>query len=157
VKLALDFDAVLADTRPLWREWLDDAARRYRSIASLDPEELPQDRAEAAAVLDRWAEAGVGDWRGALERFAEDRAPLFFRPEPATNVALRRLRADGAELAAFSDAPEALVRIALAHVGLGRELGVLATGRDAEQHAVEELGGDARVVRSRDELLRLGA
>ncbi len=157
MKLALDFDAVLADTRPLWDEWLDDAARKFRAIASLDPAELPEDRAEAATVLDRWAEAGVGDWRGALERFAEDRAPLFFRPEPATNAALRRLRANGASLAAFSDAPEPLVRIAVAHIGLGRELGVLSTGRDAERHAVEELGADARVVRSRDELLRLGA
>jgi phosphoglycolate phosphatase-like HAD superfamily hydrolase len=157
VKLALDFDAVLADTRPLWREWLDDAARKFRAIASLDPEELPEDRAEAAALLDRWAEAGVGDWRGALERFAEDRAPLFFRSEPATNAALRRLRANGASLAAFSDAPEPLVRIAVAHIGLARELGVLSTGRDAERRAVEELGVDARVVRSRDDLLRLGA
>ena len=157
MKLALDFDAVLADTRPLWREWLDDAARKFRAIASLDPEELPEDRAEAAALLDRWAEAGVGDWRGALERFAEDRAPLFFRSEPATNAALRRLRANGASLAAFSDAPEPLVRIAVAHIGLARELGVLSTGRDAERRAVEELGVDARVVRSRDDLLRLGA
>ena len=157
MKVALDFDAVLADTRPLWRDWLDDAARRFRSIAPLDPEELPDDRAKAEAALDRWAEAGVGDWRGALERFAEDRAPLFFRPEPATNAALRRLRAGGAALGAFSDAPEGLVRVALAHLGVGRELSVVATGADAERRAVDELGVDARVVRSRDELLGLGA
>jgi phosphoglycolate phosphatase-like HAD superfamily hydrolase len=157
VKLVLDFDAVLADTRPLWRGWLDDAARRFRSIAELDPDALPEDRAEAAALLDRWAEAGVGDWRGALERFAEDRAPLFFRPAPATNAALRRLRAEGAALGAFSDAPESLVRVALAHVGLARELTVVTTGADAERRALEELGADARVVRSRDELLGLRA
>jgi phosphoglycolate phosphatase-like HAD superfamily hydrolase len=157
VKLALDVDAVLADTRPLWREWLDDAARRYRSIAALEPDVLPEDRAEAAALLDRWAEAGVGDWRGALERFAEDRAPLFFRPAPATNAALRRLRAGGAELGAFSDAPEPLVRVALAQLGVARALSVVATGAGAEARAVEELGGEARVVRSRGELLELGA
>jgi phosphoglycolate phosphatase-like HAD superfamily hydrolase len=157
VKLALDFDAVLADTRPLWREWLEDAARRFRSIAVLEPSALPEDRAEAAALLDRWAEAGVGDWRGALERFAEDRAPLFFRPAPATNAALRRLRASGAVLGAFSDAPEPLVRVAVAHVGLARELSVVAAGADAERRAVAELGAEARVVRSRDDLLGLDA
>jgi phosphoglycolate phosphatase-like HAD superfamily hydrolase len=157
VRLALDFDAVIADTHPLWHEWLDDAARRYRSIAVLEPGELPHDRADAADALDRWAEAGVGDWRGALERFAEDRAPLFFRPEPATNSALRRLSAGGASLAAFTDAPEPLVRVALAQVGLGRALGVVTAGRDAEQRALGELGADARVVRTRDELLGLTA
>jgi phosphoglycolate phosphatase-like HAD superfamily hydrolase len=157
VKLALDFDAVVADTRPLWREWLEDAARRFRSIAVLEPSALPEDRAEAAALLDRWAEAGVGDWRGALERFAEDRAPLFFRPVPATNAALRRLRASGAVLGAFSDAPEPLLRVAVAHVGLARELSLVAAGADAERRAVAELGAEARVIRSRDELLGLGA
>ena len=157
MKLAFDFDSVLADTRPIWREWLEDAARRFRSIAVLEPSALPEDRAEAAALLDRWAEAGIGDWRSALERFAEDRAPLFFRPVPATNAALRRLHAGGAVLGAFSDAPEPLVRVALAHVGLARELTVVATGADAERRAVEELGAETRVVRSRDELLALGA
>ncbi len=157
MKLALDFDAVVADTRPLWREWLEDAARRFRSIAVLEPSALPEDRAEAAALLDRWAEAGVGDWRGALERFAEDRAPLFFRPVPATNAALRRLRASGAVLGAFSDAPEPLVRVAVAHVGLTRELSVVAAGAEAERRAIGELGAEARIVRSRDELLGLGA
>ena len=157
MKLALDFDAVVADTRPLWREWLEDAARRFRSIAVLEPSALPEDRAEAAALLDCWAEAGVGDWRGALERFAEDRAPLFFRPVPTTNAALRRLRASGAVLGVFSDAPEPLVRVAVAHVGLARELRVVAAGADAERRAVAELGAEARVIRSRDELLGLGA
>jgi phosphoglycolate phosphatase-like HAD superfamily hydrolase len=157
VKLALDFDAVLADTRPLWREWLEDAARRFRSIAVLEPSALPEDRAEAAALLDRWADAGVGDWRGALERFAEDRAPLFFRPVPATNAAVRRLRAGGAVLGAFTDAPEPLVRVAVAHVGLARELSVVAAGADAERRAVAELGAEARVIRSRDDLLGLDA
>jgi phosphoglycolate phosphatase-like HAD superfamily hydrolase len=157
VKLALDFDAVLADTRPLWSEWLEDAARRFRSIAVLEPSALPEDRAEAAALLDRWADAGVGDWRGALERFAEDRAPLFFRPVPATNAALRRLRKGGAVLGAFSDAPEPLVRVAVAHVGLARELSVVAAGADAERRAVAELGAEARVIRSRQDLLGLDA
>ena len=78
--VAVDLDRALGDTRPLWRDFLADAARRYASIAPLDPRALPEDRAAAAAELDRWAEAGVGDWRSALARFAEDRAPVYLRP-----------------------------------------------------------------------------
>src|SRR5439155_664700 len=89
--LALDLDGVLGDTRPLWRDWLDDAARRFHSIAPLDPAALPEDRGAAAAELDRWAEDGVGDWRGALARFAEDRAPVYLRPNAEVSSALRAL------------------------------------------------------------------
>ena len=71
--VAIDLDRALGDTRPLWDDFLVDAARRYASIAPLDPAALPEDRGVAAEELDRWAELGVGDWRGALERFAEDR------------------------------------------------------------------------------------
>ena len=89
--VAIELDGVLGDTRPLWRDWLEDAARRFHSIAPLDPEALPDDRGEAAAELDRWAEAGVGDWRAALARFAEDRAPVYLRPSAEVSAALRAL------------------------------------------------------------------
>jgi beta-phosphoglucomutase-like phosphatase (HAD superfamily) len=65
--LALDLDGVLADTRPLWRDWLEDAARRTR--VELD---LPVDRTAAAALLDE----RLGDWRPLLDRFAADRGPV---------------------------------------------------------------------------------
>ena len=65
--VALDFDAVLGDTRPLWDAWLVDVTRR----AQLDAQ-LPDDRAAAAAELD----ALIGNWRALLERFAEDHAPV---------------------------------------------------------------------------------
>ncbi|MGH3050595.1 MAG: hypothetical protein ACRDLK_10580, partial [Gaiellaceae bacterium] len=68
--LALDLDAVLADTRPLWDAWLEDAARRTRVELT-----VPDDRLAAAAVLDE----ALGDWRPLLERFAADRAPVFIR------------------------------------------------------------------------------
>jgi len=152
LNLALDIDGVLADTQPLWREWLDDASRRFRAIAALDPAELPADRGSAAERLDRWAEAGIGDWRAALERFAEDRAPLFFRPEPTTNATVRRVRAAGGRLVGFTDAPEPLARIAVSQLGLARELEAIEAGRDAEQRALAHLGPGARVVRTRDEL-----
>jgi phosphoglycolate phosphatase-like HAD superfamily hydrolase len=155
LKLALDLDAVIGDTTPLWQAWLDDAARRYRSIAELDPASLPSDRAEAADRLDRWAEAGIGDWRAALERFAEDRAPAFFRPDARVSEALRRLRATGARLGTFTDAPEPLARVALATLGATRRLEAVETGRHAQARLLERLGPDTRVVRSREELIGL--
>lgn len=141
--IALDLDAVLADTRPLWRDWLEDAARRAR--VSLDA--LPEDRAAAAAVLDE----RLGDWRPLLERFAADRGPLHFRPRPDTGAALRRLHAAGARIGVFTDAPRELAEIALAHVGAARRVDVVGTLGDVTR----ELGGDPVVVRSRDELVTL--
>jgi phosphoglycolate phosphatase-like HAD superfamily hydrolase len=155
LKVALDLDAVLGDTRPLWDAWLEDAARRYRSIAPLDPSELPHDRGEAAEQLDRWAERGVGDWHGPLERFAEDHAPLYLRPDPDANAVLRRLQARGDRLGAFTDAPEPLGRVALAQLGAGRRLDAAEFGEGARERVLEALGEGAVVVASRRELLAL--
>ena len=150
--VAVDLDAVLGDTRPLWDAWLADAARRFRSIAELDPSVLPADRGEAAAELDRWAERGIGDWRAALERFAEDRAPVFLRPDAPANAALRRLAAEGVRLGVFTDAPEPLARIALAHLGAARHVDVVEAGAGALGRLRERLGPDVRVVATPTEL-----
>ena len=157
MKLALDLDGVLGDTRALWNAWLDDAARRYRAIAPLDPRTLPNDRAAAARELDRWAAGGVGDWRAALGRFADDHAPLFLRPDGETTSALRLLQAAGARLAAFSDAPEPLARVAVAHLAAARRVEAVVAEDEAEQRALARLGDGARVIRSRQELLELAA
>jgi phosphoglycolate phosphatase-like HAD superfamily hydrolase len=140
--LALDLDGVLADTRPLWDAWLEDAARRAR--VELD---VPEDREAAAGVLDE----ALGDWRPLLVRFAADRAPLFVRPRPDTNAALRRLAAGGARIGVFSDAPRELADIALAHAGAARQVEVVGTLADVRA----ALGADAVVVRSREELAGL--
>lgn len=153
--VALDLDRALGDTRPLWRAWLEEAARRFRSIAELNPDALPDDRAQAARELDRWAEAGVGDWRGALERFAEDHAPVHLRPQADVSAALRRLQAAGVRLGAFTDAPEPLARVALAHLGAGRRLEAVETGEGALERLLARLGEDALVVRSLEELSRV--
>ena len=150
--IAIDLDAVLGDTRPLWDDWLEDAARRYRSIAPLDPAELPHDRAQAAVALDEWAQNGVGDWRSALGRFAEDRAPVYLRPDAEVSAALRELAARGHTLGAFTDAPEALARIAVSQLGADRRLAEVETGSGALEHLVEKLGPDTLVVRGRSEL-----
>jgi phosphoglycolate phosphatase-like HAD superfamily hydrolase len=137
--LALDLDGVLADTRPLWDAWLEDAARRARVEL-----EVPEDREEAAVALDE----ALGDWRPLLARFASDRAPLFVRPRADTNASLRRLKAAGARIGVFSDAPRELAEIALAHAGAAREVEVVGTLREVRA----ALGEGAVVVWSRDEL-----
>jgi phosphoglycolate phosphatase-like HAD superfamily hydrolase len=139
--VAVDLDA-LGDTRPLWRDFLADAARRFASISPLDPEALPEDRAAAAEELDRWAEAGVGDWRGALARFAEDRAPVYLRPSAEANAALRALAAEGVRIGVFTDAPASLARVALAHLGAERRVDALESGAGARERLLAALGND---------------
>ena len=141
--LALDFDAVLGDTRPLWRAWLEDVARRARVEV-----ELPEDRVAAAVALD----GALGNWPALLERFAEDRAPVHLRPTAEVNAALRRLADDGVRLGAFTDAPEPLARVAAAQLGVARRLEALETGAGALERLLERLGPATRVVRSPSEL-----
>jgi len=136
VTVALDLDGVLGDTRPLWRDWLADAAR------VLDVAGLPDDRAAAAAELDA---RGAGNWRTLLERFAEERAPVYLRPAAEVSAALRALQADGVQLVVVTDAPDELARVALRQLGAARR--VASVEREAP--------AGATVVRTRPELLRL--
>jgi phosphoglycolate phosphatase-like HAD superfamily hydrolase len=153
--VAIDLDGALGDTNALWRDFLVDAARRFGSIAPLDPASLPEDRAAAAEELDAWAARGVGDWRAALERFAEDRAPVFLRPDGEASAALRALAEEGARLGVFTDAPEPLARIALAHLGAARRVDALEAGADARARLLERLGPGTTVVSSQEELVKI--
>jgi phosphoglycolate phosphatase-like HAD superfamily hydrolase len=139
---ALDLDGVLADTRPLWEAWLEDAARRAR--VELD---VPEDREAAAVVLDEV----LGDWRPLLARFAGDRASLWFRPRADTNNALRRLAAAGTRIGVYTDAPRELADIALAHAGAARQVEVVGTLAEVRS----ELGENVVVVKSRRQLADL--
>ena len=139
MRLAIELD-VLGDTRPLWRDWLADAGR------VLDVDGLPEDRAAAAAELDA---RGAGNWRTLLERYAEDRAPVYLRPAAEVSAALRRLQAEGVQLAVFTDAPAELARVALSQLGAARRVDALEAGAGA----LERLGADVTVVRTRDELV----
>jgi phosphoglycolate phosphatase-like HAD superfamily hydrolase len=145
MNVAIELDGVLGDTRPLWRDWLEGAAR------VLDIASLPSDRAAAAAELD----ANAGNWRALLERFAEDRAPVYFRPAAEVSAALRRLSADGARLGVFTDAPAELARVALAQLGATRRVEAVEAGAGALDRLLVRLGGDATVVSSRAELTSL--
>jgi phosphoglycolate phosphatase-like HAD superfamily hydrolase len=155
VPVAIDLDGALGDTRPLWDDWLEDAARRFAGIAPLDLGSLPRDRGEAAAALDRWAAAGVGDWRVALERFAEERAPVYLRPAADASAALRRLAASGRRIGVFTDAPEPLARVALAQLGAARRVEVVQTGAGARDAVLAALGPGATVVSTREQLVGL--
>jgi phosphoglycolate phosphatase-like HAD superfamily hydrolase len=140
--VALDLDAVLADTQPLWHDWLEDAARRAR--VELD---VPEDRAQAAVLLD----ARLGDWRPLLQRFAADRGPLHFRPRSETSAALRRLEGAGVRIGVFTDAPRELAEIALAHAGAARRITVVGS----LEEVLRDLGPGAVVVHTRAELADL--
>ncbi len=136
IAIAVDLDAVLADTRPVWDAWLEDASRRTRVELA-----VPDDRTAAVPVLD----SALGEWRPLLDRFAADRAPLWFRPRADTNAVLRRLTAAGSRVGAFTDAPRELAELALAHTGAARYVETIGTL--AEVRA--ELGDDAVVISSR--------
>jgi phosphoglycolate phosphatase-like HAD superfamily hydrolase len=127
--VALELDGVLGDTRPLWEAWLEDVSRR----AHVDPGRLDEE---------------LPNWRALLERFAEDHAPVYLRPDARATAALRRLQAEGARLGAFTDAPEELARIALAHLGASRRIEALETGPGALDRLLARLGPDARVART---------
>jgi phosphoglycolate phosphatase-like HAD superfamily hydrolase len=154
--IAIDLDGALGDTRPLWKEFLADAARRFATIAPLDPERLPADRGEAAE-LDRWAAEGVGDWRGALTRFAEDRAPVFLRPNAEASASLRMLEAAGYRIGVFTDAPEELACAALSQLGAARRVEALEAGAGARERLLARLGPDAKVASSRHALVNISA
>jgi phosphoglycolate phosphatase-like HAD superfamily hydrolase len=152
--VAIDLDA-LGDTHALWRDFLADAARRFAAIAPLDPDELPGDRAAAAVELDRWAARGVGDWRAALERFAEDRAPVYLRPDAEASAALRALARRGARVGVYTDAPEELARVALAQLGAARRVEAVESGAGARDRLVTRLGGHASIASTREELAKI--
>ena len=145
--VALELDGVLGDTWPLWRAWLDDLGRR----AGVAVDGLPADRAAAAARLD----VLLGNWRALLERFAEDRVPVYIRPAGDSSAALRRLGASGVRIGVFTDAPHELASVALAHLGAARRVEAVATGEAALERLLEQLGGDAVVIRTRSELTSL--
>jgi phosphoglycolate phosphatase-like HAD superfamily hydrolase len=108
--VAIDLDAVLGDTRPLWRAWLAESVRQ------LELDGLPDDRLAAAAELDRRG----GNWRVLLRRFAEDHAAVHLRRDGAVNATLRRLKAEGTRIVAVTDAPAELAEVALAQLGASR-------------------------------------
>jgi phosphoglycolate phosphatase-like HAD superfamily hydrolase len=142
----IDLDGALGDTRPLWNDWLVGAAK----MLGVDPAALPADRGAAAADLDA---AGAGNWRILLERFAAERAPVYLRPNADVSAALRRLGTSGRPVGVFTDAPAELARVAVAQLGAARRIAALETGSGALEQLARAIGGEAVVVRTREELV----
>lgn len=143
--IAVDLDA-LGDTRALWSDWLASA----QAVLGVDPASLSSDRGTAAETLDR---LGAGNWRTLLERYSEDRAPVYLRRDADTSAALRALAARGSVIGVFTDAPEPLARIALAQLGATRRIAALEVGSGALERILVTLGRDTRVIRTREELM----
>jgi phosphoglycolate phosphatase-like HAD superfamily hydrolase len=131
--VAIELDGVLGDTRPLYAAWLEDVSRR----AHVDPGRLDEE---------------LPNWRALLERFAEDHAAVYLRPDARAAAALRRLQAEGVRVGVFTDAPDELARIALAQLGALRRIESYEAGPGALERLLARLGPDARVVRSLGEL-----
>ena len=146
--VAIDLDRALADTRPLWRDWLAAAA----PVLGVDADSLPEDRVEAAAELDR---SGAGNWRALLARYGEERAPVYVRRDAASSAALRALAASGRPLAVFTDAPEELANVVLAQLGADRRVSVVVAGERALERALTTLGPNALVASERVDLERI--
>jgi phosphoglycolate phosphatase-like HAD superfamily hydrolase len=128
--------AALGDTRRLLEDWRADAAHRFRVGSTTIEEEVP-------------------NWEQLLERFAEERAPVYLRPDAEASAVLRRLHADSVRIGVFTDAPAALARVALAQLGAARRVAALETGPGALERLLGQLGDDTPVVRTRDDLLGL--
>lgn len=143
--LLIDLDGALGDTRALWNDWLAGAAK----VLGIDRGDIPEDRGVAAEVLDA---AGAGNWRSLLERFAEERAPVYLRPSAEVSAALRRLSASGRRLGAFTDAPPELASVALAQLGAARRLDAVEAGGGSLVRLRARLGADGVVISTRAEL-----
>ena len=139
INVAVDLDAVLGDTGPLWQAWLEDAERRYRVELGTDADE--------ARLDDR-----LGNWRPLLERFADDHARVYLRPNADANTELRRLQAAGVHVGAFTAAPEPLARVAAAHLGVARRLEQVEAGAGSRERLLERYGASALLVESLDGL-----
>ncbi|HUK44165.1 MAG TPA: hypothetical protein VLV28_02645 [Gaiellaceae bacterium] len=127
--VAIDLDGVLGDTGPLYAAWLADVSRR----AHVDPEHLDDE---------------LPNWRVLLGRFAEDHAPVYLRPSAPATAALRRLQADGVRVGVFTEAPEELARVAVAHLGAARRIEILESGPGALERLLERLGPETKTVRA---------
>src|SRR5262249_58169205 len=88
------------------------------------------------------------NWRPLLERFAEERAPVYLRRDAEVTAALRRLHGGGVRVGVFSDAPAELTSIALSHLGAEGRVDVVESG-DGARGRLPSAHGDRRGVGGR--------
>jgi HAD superfamily hydrolase (TIGR01509 family) len=117
-------ERALAPTDRLFAEAVAHLARKLGRVKPLDADTLPSDRAATLQALSDWAGEDVSTWQQELSRYWEEHMPLYVRPQPGLNAALRGLAAQGIAVAAWSPGPAEAFDILVQHVGLARTLTV---------------------------------
>ena len=144
VKGIIFSEDALADTRELWRDGVAHLARRLGRVVPLDAAEVPDDRAEAIEYLERWAGQDAANWRAELARFYEDHIPVYLRPDPELNAALRQITGHGLRTAAWSPGPPEASLVVSHFLGVARHLDTqaVAPGPGGWREAAIELDLD---------------
>jgi phosphoglycolate phosphatase-like HAD superfamily hydrolase len=120
VNAAIFSEDALAPTDRLWADAVAHLARKLGRVTPLDVDQVPADRAEAIAYLDGWAGDDARSWRVEAARFFEDHVPVYLRPDPELNAALRHIQGQGLELAAWSPGPPEAALVVTHFLGLSR-------------------------------------
>ena len=123
-------DDALAPVDRLWEDAVAHLARRLGRAVALDPADVPADRIAALGYLEAWATGGAGSWRSEIARFYEDHIPIYVRPEPSLNAAVRQLAARGIRLAAWSPGPPEASLVVTHFLGLARRFETQAVDPD---------------------------
>lgn len=115
-------EGALAPTSRLFADAVAALVRKLGRVKPLDPADLPRERAGALDALRRWAGDDVTTWEHELGRYVDEHAPLYLRPDPALNAAVRRLARDGVQLAAWSPGPRDAAESVIRFLGLARRI-----------------------------------
>ena len=84
----------------------------------------------------------AGNWRVLLARYAEERAPVYLRPDAAVSAALRGLASSGVRLGVFTDAPAELAQVAVSQLGARRRGEAVESGAGSSEPAGSRIRPD---------------
>jgi phosphoglycolate phosphatase-like HAD superfamily hydrolase len=112
----------LAATDALWSEAVAHVARRLGRVKALDAASLPAGRRDGLAALAAWGDGDVSTWQLELGRFFEEHIPIYVRPSPTLNAAVRRLHRAGVRLGCWSPGPRPCTDVVLHFLGLARRV-----------------------------------
>jgi phosphoglycolate phosphatase-like HAD superfamily hydrolase len=103
---------------------------------------VSDDRCVALPQLEAWAGDEVSSWRLELARFYEEHIPVYVRPDPALNGAVRQMAATGVRIAAWSPGPAEVGAIVSHFLGLSRrfELERVEASHAGPVNLIAELG-----------------
>jgi phosphoglycolate phosphatase-like HAD superfamily hydrolase len=112
----------LAPGERLWRDAVEHLARKLGRVQPLDASDISDDRCVGLGQLEAWAGSDVSSWQLELARFYEEHIPVYMRPDPALNAAVRSMAASGVRVAAWSPGPPEVGAIVTHFLGLSRRL-----------------------------------